>query len=138
MAGKLPAANAQTLLEASPAEPSAHPPVSTVSTVSTCSATSTTPLLPSSSSAAPSVTTVSTVSTVSTIAQEGSKGRGKAGNAQMGLVPIDKINWNLLPVSPEQRRQQAFTAVEGMATPSSSQGGDSLKKKSRGNGEMEN
>ena len=107
MAGKLPAANAQPLLEASPAEPSAHPPVSTVSTVST-------------------------------IAQEGSKGSGKAGNAQMGLVPIDKINWNLLPVSPEQRRQQAITAVEGMATPSPSQGGDSLKKKSRGNGEMEN
>ena len=134
MAGKLPAANAQPLLEASPAEPSAHPPVSTVSTVSTRSATSTTPLLPSSS-AAPSGTTVSTVST---IAQEGSKGSGKAGNAQMGLVPIDKINWNLLPVSPEQRRQQAFTAVEGMATPSPLQGGDSLKKKSRGNGEMEN
>ena len=137
MAGKLPAANAQPLLESSPAEPSAHPPVSTVSMVSTRSATSTTPLLPSSS-AAPSGTTVSTVSTVSTIAQEGSKGSGKAGNAQMGLVPIDKINWNLLPVSPEQRRQQAFTAVEGMATPSPSQGGDSLKKKSRGNGEMEN
>lgn len=56
----------------------------------------------------------------------------------MGLVPIDKINWNLLPVSPEQRRQQAFTAVDGMATPSPSLGGDSLKKKSRGNGEMGN
>ena len=138
MAGKLPAANAQPILEASPAEPSAQPPVSTVSTVSTTSvhsATSTSPLLPP-------VSTVSTVSTVSPMGGEGAKrsarAGSKAGTAGMGLVPIDKINWNLLPVSPEQRREQAFTAVDGMATPSPALGADSLKKKSRGNGEMGN
>ena len=135
MAGKLPAANAQPILEASPAEPSAQPPVSTVSTVSATSvhsATSTSPLLPP----------VSTVSTVSPMGVEGAKrsarAGSKAGTAGMGLVPIDKINWNLLPASPEQRREQAFTAVDGMATPSPALGADSLKKKSRGNGEMGN